>query len=369
MSLDRRNYLKLMGGSVAGFYGFALLGGCELLAEKIRNRPLRRNIASLANNDPIIQAYRTGVAAMKALPDSDGRNWNRQAKIHADFCPHGNWYFLPWHRAYLYYFESIVRELSGYQDFALPYWNWTCGPRIPAPFFEIPELVDSTRRAGPSDTVPSSIAGENVLRSILGIADFETFGSSQSTELRERVAYGELEGAPHNSIHGWVGGNMGSVPIAARDPIFWCHHNMIERCWWDWNITQGKPNPGSSNWTGMPLNNMFFDKDGNPVTNLTVATTALMPLLSYQFDDQLLPCGSQGTLKAAASAHQGQELRKFLEKGGPARLNVLERVSVELPKTLLVKGRAPEVIPLPKNTTRMLLSKRETQRIVLEAVS
>ena len=74
------------------------------------------------------------VAAMKALPQSDPRNWIRFADIHRNFCPHGNWYFLPWHRAYISSFERICRELSGKRDFALPYWNWTADRQFPAAF-------------------------------------------------------------------------------------------------------------------------------------------------------------------------------------------------------------------------------------------
>lgn len=367
MNLDRRNSLKLLGGSVVGAYSLAMLGGCETLLEQINNRPVRRSFASLANNDPIIQAYRAGVAAMKELPGSDRRNWMRQAQIHADFCPHGNWYFLPWHRAYLYYFETIIRELSGYQEFALPYWNWTCQPRIPAPFFDHHELYDATRNRSRTDTISQSLTGEAVMSGILNIPDFEAFGSYASTALRNGSGggFGELEATPHNSIHVWVGGNMGSVPIAARDPIFWCHHNMIERCWWDWNITQNKPNPSSANWKNMALNNMFCDHDGNLVDDLKVGFTALYPIFYYQYDDQLLPCGGV-TSGLATSPRKGEDLRRFLEQGGPARLQVQEQVSANLPRTLVLKGGATEEVDLPRQAMKMLLHKqRDTQRLVL----
>lgn len=368
MELDRRNCLKLIGGSVMGTYTFAMLGGCESLLEDIENRPVRRNIDTLANNDPIIEAYRDGVAAMKALTSTDPRNWVNQAQIHADFCPHGNWYFLPWHRAYLYYFETIIRELSGYEEFALPYWNWTCQPQIPAPFFDITELDDPSRNPGPSDSVPTSITGASVLEGILDISDFETFGSLEASALRGGTGggYGELEGTCHNGIHGWVGGNMGLVNSAAQDPLFWCHHNMVERCWWDWNITQDKPNPSSTNWGTMSLDNMFYDKDGNLVDDLNIGVTALYPILSYQFDDQLLPCASSFAPGLAASPRKGQDLRRFLEEGGPARLRIRDRVSTELTQAILVRGRAPREIPLPRSATQMLLQKQsEAQRVVL----
>src|SRR6516162_7597723 len=33
--------------------------------------------------------------------------------------------FLPWHRMYVYYFEEIIRDVSGHKDFTLPYWNYS----------------------------------------------------------------------------------------------------------------------------------------------------------------------------------------------------------------------------------------------------
>lgn len=59
-------------------------------------------------------------------------------------CPHGNWWFLVWHRGYIGWFEQICQELSGDSSFALPYWDWTenTDPRnpfrrnVPAVMFE-----------------------------------------------------------------------------------------------------------------------------------------------------------------------------------------------------------------------------------------
>ncbi|WP_083900759.1 tyrosinase family protein [Azospirillum sp. B4] len=76
-------------------------------------------------------SYAKAIRAMLALPPDDPRNWYRQAMIHIIDCPHRNWWFLPWHRGYLWYLESIVRDLSKDPSFALPYWDWTANPQIP----------------------------------------------------------------------------------------------------------------------------------------------------------------------------------------------------------------------------------------------
>ena len=73
---------------------------------------------------------------MLALPPNDPRNWYRQAIVHVLDCPHANWWFLPWHRGYLLHFEEICRELSADPEFALPFWDWTSTPRVPAALFD-----------------------------------------------------------------------------------------------------------------------------------------------------------------------------------------------------------------------------------------
>ena len=74
---------------------------------------------------------------------------------------------------------------------------------------------------------------------ILDEPNFNLFASDPAGTLRPPVGYGTLEGTPDNSVHGFVGGVMGSFQ-SPRDPIFWTHHNMIERVWWDWNGVRGK---------------------------------------------------------------------------------------------------------------------------------
>ena len=113
---SRRAVLATLAHAALLGLGGATLGGCEHIRRKIAQRRTRRDLATLAANDPIIETYRAAVAAMKALPASDPRNWNRQAQIHFDLCPHSNWFFLPWHRAYLLYFEQICCELTGNDD-------------------------------------------------------------------------------------------------------------------------------------------------------------------------------------------------------------------------------------------------------------
>jgi tyrosinase len=55
-----------------------------------------------------------------------------------------------------------------------------------------------------------------------------------------------VESLLHNRVHGWTGGFMGQVPIAAYDPIFWAHHTMVDRLWALWQVRHSSPGPPAS---------------------------------------------------------------------------------------------------------------------------
>jgi tyrosinase len=258
----------------------------ELLTQ-IANRPVRRSIGAMALSDPVVVAYQSAVQKMRDLDGSDPSNplaWTNQARIHQNFCPHGNWLFLPWHRAYLFQFERICRKLSGMSDFALPYWNWSLDRSIPAAFWNGDALSESSRIATATSQVPTSVFAPAALEPILFEPNFLNFASGQitsSASQRQSAGYGPLEGGPHNVLHGFVGGIMGSF-MSPLDPVFWTHHNMVEACWVDWNIRRGHSNTNDSAWTQRQFTE-FFDENGAPVT-VRVIDTILYPLLSYRFD-------------------------------------------------------------------------------------
>ncbi|MSQ96834.1 MAG: hypothetical protein EXR98_20090 [Gemmataceae bacterium] len=120
---------------------------------------------------------------MKKLPANDPHNWVFQANIHAaamngtvdttwDTCQHSSWYFLPWHRAYIWYFEKIIQKQSGDPTFALPYWNRTLGEsrNLPALFRDnTSQLFDMKRDAGVNDgskTVTDSWMSQDYLKAM-----------------------------------------------------------------------------------------------------------------------------------------------------------------------------------------------------------
>ncbi|HSK38151.1 MAG TPA: tyrosinase family protein, partial [Arenibaculum sp.] len=144
--------------------------------------------------------------------------------------------FLPWHRMYVYYYEQIIRELSGNPDFTLPYWDYT-NPDLQAlpPEFLKQDDPDygSLWRANRDQDVNAGAP----------ITAGHPAGSLNLNCLRS-PAYGTrigfcalLNGNPHGIVHDYVGNEqgMGAVPWAANDPIFWLHHSNVDRIWASWN--------------------------------------------------------------------------------------------------------------------------------------
>ena len=124
---------------------------------------VRRDIWSLPANDPIVTSYAKAVEVMQNRPATDQTSWAYQAAIHgsqapsppplANQCQHQGWYFIAWHRMYLYYFERIVRaavvQSGGPSDWALPYWNYGLNGRsatLPLPFRNPPTGLPALNR-------------------------------------------------------------------------------------------------------------------------------------------------------------------------------------------------------------------------------
>ncbi|HEX8122273.1 MAG TPA: tyrosinase family protein [Solirubrobacteraceae bacterium] len=158
--------------------------------------------------------------------------------------------FLPWHRAYLYFFELALQDQR--PGVSLPWWDWSSArshrdglPPLFAdervggaanPLFDaaIAPGHPGRQRGWPERTsrnpdVPASLPSQADVEDVLARPDFYDFSEA-------------LEGL-HDGVHGWTGGTMGSVAFAAYDPIFWTHHTMIDRLWRLWQQRHGRGGP------------------------------------------------------------------------------------------------------------------------------
>ena len=301
MTISRRNVM-LQGCVIAAVVIAANVPGIVAFAQA--QPKLRRSLLGMPLNDPIISAWRDAVRMLKEPTRPAPINWTSLANIHGtasgfNQCPHGNWYFLPWHRGYLLMYERVVRQLTGFNDFALPYWDWTADSHVPEAFTSPtfggnPNALFEPRDMGPSDTIPAENVGQAVMTQILNDTPFETFGTTRPSGqnsldpmwIRRRTGVqGTLEANPHNNVHGWVGGVMAGTR-SANDPIFMMHHGNIDRIWWVWN---GIPNPNTNDtlWTDMPFQNHFFNPDGTSYSP-KVSDLLLPEPLGYTYDADIV---------------------------------------------------------------------------------
>lgn len=342
---SRRNFLKQ--GSL--ITSLAFLSPNDLLSMNRQQQKtfVRKDVNSLTDDDPIIKTYRKAVKAMKDLPDDHPFSWVSQAQIHLNFCPHGNWFFLPWHRAYLLYFEDICRELTGDEDFALPYWNWTKDPQIPRFFWEDP-LLNGSRTVGPTDSISVESTGQTIIDGILKERDFELFASSKpfaqnslNTRFqRSRGASATLEFTPHNDVHVWIAGDMQTF-MSPLDPIFWLHHCNVDRLWAKWNASNN--NTSNNLWKDFTFKENFVNRDGKK-EDVVISSISRTRDLSYVYDDSALISITPST-SLALSFFQQPRIEKFsLDKELTTNLNRPLDLPVQVKRSLMENVKSAESI-------------------------
>lgn len=204
----------------------------------------RKNVTLLRASQ--LAALREAFRASMAI--NDDRGWQHWAGLHGlplpMYCQHHTPLFLPWHRAYLYFFELTLKDLQ--PIVTLPWWDWTSARshREGLPSAYAVETVDGEPNplaGGPINEVARQQGGEgapertsrdpgdsrllpirNDVSALLDLGDF--FDFQQQLEQY------------HDQIHIFVGGTVGEIPYAAYDPIFFAHHAMVDRIWRLWQL-------------------------------------------------------------------------------------------------------------------------------------
>jgi tyrosinase len=196
-----------------------------------------------------VAALQDAYQKMQALSASDNRSWIYWAEFHG-FNRYECWHharqgndnftydlFLPWHRAYLTFFDNAARDQN--TDAILPWWDWTSDlshqEGIPAAYRTggaalqtgpMPAMDgQAARRTVRNPSSPDGLPTTAQVDDLLDLSDFRDF-SNQLQDI-------------HDSIHGWTGGDMGSIATSAFDPVFWAHHCMIDRIWYLWQLKYG----------------------------------------------------------------------------------------------------------------------------------
>jgi tyrosinase len=390
-SQNRRTFLATAGITVASVV-------TPRLFAQPKNAPTptqgtRESVAGMDADHPTLVSYRTAIEGMQKLGTQDPTNplgWRFQANMHgaknADgmntgwrWCMHGNWWFLPWHRGYLYFFEKIVRKLSGNDTFRLPYWAWEKDGQnvLPAPFRDARykdkdnTLFDGTRVEAANKGLslrPNSQSGSFAMdwQTALAIERFTaTFAELSYGGIRKPKTampakptttrqHGGMESNAHDLVHDAVGddtGDMGDPDTAARDPIFWLHHANVDRLWNRWlDIKEHQlPDPADDkDWYDQEF--PFYDETGKQVV---VSVSKILELADKEsrYDDDR-------RLFAAAPPHAARE--KAVEP---------TVVSVGAIQPMLALGSKPFTKPLGlnKDTRPKLIAALDAPRATVEA--
>ncbi|KAG0560661.1 hypothetical protein KC19_9G002900 [Ceratodon purpureus] len=249
--------------------------------------PMRIRPAAHLVDDAYIAKYQRAMELMKALPDTDGRSFTNQWKIHCLYCDnhlyfetethpypleiHKSWLFYPWHRLYVYFHERILAKLIDDDTFALPFWNWdNQSPELPQgnvvpkvyaekrslytdPINKTSSIYDETRTPcalSPEGFLdiqnPFSCPGANVSEEVRATNAHVTYVQAVGVGVTPLLFHGwpyrlgdeggggngALEATPHGSVHAWVNAKkMLTFRDSAADPIFFGHHANMDRLW------------------------------------------------------------------------------------------------------------------------------------------
>ncbi|RZC47725.1 hypothetical protein C5167_040663 [Papaver somniferum] len=292
--------------------------------------PLRVRKAAHKYNLDDIAKFEAAIAKMKALPTNHPWNYYQQATIHCTYCNgafdqlntktllqvHGSWFFLPWHRYYLYFWEKILGKLIGDDTFAIPFWNWDApkGMYMPPMYLnEKSPLFDKTRDKrhyksvldysysmgadNPPDPKPVVTNNLEMLSSM-----FKETSNAPALFMGKPLRAGEdptSTTAPgscemlHNVMHQWVGPptspywNMGNFHTAARDTIFFAHHGNVDRMWDIYNNSRGQRREfNDPDWLDSSF--IFYDEN-EQLVNCKVRDCLTPQSLGYIYHPEPIP--------------------------------------------------------------------------------
>lgn len=250
-----------------------------------------------------------------------------QLKEAWDNCTHytgADMHFLLWHRLYIWYFEKVVRKLSGKADFALPYWDYTnpAHRTMPPPFWQDKNnsLYTAARLTSLNTGMPINSSVNNGFPDALDMTNnyqcksYRVFNSGLETSphnaMHVYIGGGDTTGNIYNEIHQFAyeaGGLMYDPGTAGYDPIFFVHHANIDYLFEIWNQSPNGAMPDSAKMAAENQPYVFFDENGNKV----VWTLSQVLQQAYNLDyvyDSMPPKSLKGQKPKKAVAENNQEV-------------------------------------------------------------
>lgn len=307
----RRTILQATFAAGAASVFTGVLGGIGSAFAQAAASVMRKSLHDMPLGDPDLSAYREFVGFMLKQDQSKPVSWLQYSLLHGNadtgnfkFCPHGDWYFLPWHRAYVAMYENAVRAVTQKADFAMPYWDWTVDRTMPQAFTDPtyngasnPLYVPGRTLSNPNRwPLRDPIVGSDVMKKIYSQTTYQSFGTSKNPaqnnlDMSWVVAgggvQGTLEATPHNNIHNFIGAFMPTAG-SPRDPIFMMHHGNIDRIWAYWNALGRKNSDGMSDsdwtlWSEMIFANNYMTPTGTPYSAVVKDLQSTLAL-GYTYD-------------------------------------------------------------------------------------
>jgi tyrosinase len=275
--------------------------------------------------DQMAAKYATAVRTLMSLPEQDPRSWTfrwyshwvkggvtKEAEIERIYpdpadprrtlametwstcVPHlagsNKQHFLPWHRMLVYFYERLLRSVLADPEFTLPYWNYSPDSNSPFQRSIPPQFRASLDPLFSSLYRSARISAVNAGRAIdYGKEAYQRLhlapSMSQTTYGPQGVILGfnnQMNSHVHGNVHTLVGNSLGmaSIAWAGNDPIFWMHHNNLDRIWESWNRA-GFTNPTTTTWLNKTY--VLVDELGQRVT-ARVSDFTSPELLGYNYD-------------------------------------------------------------------------------------
>ncbi|KAI8846545.1 hypothetical protein BC829DRAFT_479202 [Chytridium lagenaria] len=205
------------------------------------------------------KAFFTGIDTLFKTPSLVGRRnrYHDFVALHGAGARwfHGSPYFLPWHRFYTALIEQDLQVVLKNSSFAFPFWNWGADAstwNLPATGVLSPGNFGTTGNGNEGDCVIDDFSknswtptdGRCLVRGYY--PDQDDLSASLYTEDYMLLAlqnYTDFDGfreliesLPHNNFHMSITGDndfshMADPAVAVNDPIFFLHHNNIDRHW------------------------------------------------------------------------------------------------------------------------------------------
>jgi tyrosinase len=245
----------------------------------------------------------------------DEFDWNGSKQFFGDSDIHANGQFLPWHRYFLWQYESALINECGYKG-AQPYWEWS--QDVQDGSWGTSKVFDSASGFGGNGVGddhclqdgPFAAAGANLdpgpptntvitgshrcfhreLRAdiatgglnwnknvmpLINAESYQDFSAGMESNQADDYKSGQSKQkfGIHPSGHLGVGGEMADTMVSPADPLFYLHHANIDRVWWMWQNKKPE-NVMAIGWK------IFFKKSGYEVDMTLDSVLDMYPFLA-----------------------------------------------------------------------------------------